>query len=200
MKNYKGMAIIIGLFLMNNAVAVPTQFNDTAYKNFVDQYRDEVVTANNDVSMQWVQGAVSALRQGGAVVNLQDPEVLNYVATVLWRDMWEQGLKYYISSPEVTTRIWQSLTRSLDEIRRKDGQPRQLPAIPRQLPAIPTQSQVNVEKVGIENLRNFRLETFQIIANNPMYFYSAGSLQQSWLREALRLILANGQPKYRAKS
>jgi hypothetical protein len=193
MKFFKGIVATVALCTVSNVFSeVKMVEKNTIYRNYIDNYRGEVITRDNNISFQWVQGAVNTLRQAGFTVNLQDPVQFNYIARVLWEEIMQQGLRYYSGSQEMVNRLWQSLNGSLDELRRSTSAQRPLPQTPRILPQ-PSRDQL--ESAGIAALRNFRLQTAETIKNTPTYFYSAGSLQQSWLREALRLVLNNNQLK-----
>ena len=158
----------------------------TNYGRFLMGFSRPVITQNNMVDMDWVKGAVMALADDRVTGNNVDNLA---VSTMLWRAI-EGTINYYASLPQnrnnsdFRTRIWQSLTRSVDEVRRI------------QQPRVQPQTQVasvDLVSAGIQALRNFRMQTAQEIQTNPAYFYSAGSVQVAWLREALRAMLSSGQ-------
>lgn len=189
----KGLKIIIGLIgfigagsaLAGGFVASPRQSN---YQQFITGYKDVIIdTRLNTIAPAFVYEAAKALRADG-MGNLRDPNV----ATFLWRSI-ENVVNYYANLPEnrnnkdFRNRIWQSLIRSLDDLARVQ-QP-----IVQQPVQVATQPVQSGTIDGVDELRNLRLKTSQIIQTNPSYFYSAGSLQPSWLRDALHAITARGR-------
>jgi len=187
MKSFKGFVAIVALCVMNSAMGVLPQgvSPQSNYGRFLMSFNRPVITQNNMVDMAWVKGAVMALADDRITGNNVDNLA---VSTMLWRAI-ENDINYYANlpqnrnNPDFRNRIWQSLTRSVDEVRYIQ-QPRVQPQM--------TQS-VDLVKAGIQALRNFRMQTAQEIQTNPAYFYSAGSVQVAWLREALRAMLSSGQ-------
>ena len=193
MKVVKIIIGFIGLIGAGSALAgnfgmSPRQSN---YEQFITRYRGDIIdTRLNTVAPAWVYEATRALRADGTV-NLADPDV----ATYLWRSI-DNVVNYYANLPanrnnrDFKTRIWQSLVRSLNDLAREQ-QPivQQQPMQPVQQVRQPVQASISD---GMAGLRNFRLKTSQIIQTNPAYFYSAGVVQPSWLREALFLITDRG--------
>ena len=186
MKNYNGFMAIIALFVMNGAIAMGIS-PQTNYGRFIIGFSRPVITKNNMVDMDWVKGAVFALAEDRVTNSSVDNLA---VATMLWRAIegtinYEANLPQNRNNPDFRNRIWQSLTRSVDEIRRAQQ--------PRTQSYVQPQQQVDLVTVGLQALRNFKMQSEQIIQTNPAYFYSAGSVQMSWLREALKAVLSNGQ-------
>jgi hypothetical protein len=190
MKNYNGFMAIIALFVMNGAVAMLPQgvSPQTNYGRFLLGFSRPVITQNNMVDMDWVKGAVMAMAEDRITGNNVDNLA---VATMLWRAI-EGTIDYYANLPQnrsnsdFRNRIWQSLTRSVDQVRRLQ-QPRVQPQM------MQPQVQPDLVSAGLQALNNFKMQSAQIIQTNPAYFYSAGSVQASWLREALRAMTSNGQ-------
>lgn len=184
MKNYNSFIAIIVLFVANGAIGMISP--QTNYGRFIMGFSRPVITQNNMVDMDWVKGAVMALADDQVTNSSVDNMA---VATMLWRAIegtvnYQANLPQNRSNPDFRNRIWQSLTRSVDEVRRMQQ--------PRVQPYAQAQPQVDLITAGLQALRNFRMQSEQIVSTNPGYFYSAGSVQISWLREALRAITSNG--------
>jgi hypothetical protein len=187
MKGFKIFIGFVGLIASGSALAggfAPSQSN---YQQFITRYRGDIIDPRlNMVAPAFVYEATRALSDDG-MGNLRNPDV----ATFLWRSI-ENVVNYYANLPanvnnrDFKTRIWQSLVRSLNEL----ANAQQPIAQPVQVVAQPVQSGA---MDGIAELRDLRLRTSQIIQTNPSYFYSAGSLQPSWLRSALYAITARGR-------
>ena len=188
----KGVKIIMGLVALigaSNALAggfsmAPRQSN---YQQFITRYRDPIIDERlNIVAPAFVYEAAKALRADGTV-NLAHPDV----ATYLWRSI-DNVVSYYANLPanrnnrDFKTRIWQSLVRSLDELARTQ-QPMVQQQVMQPSPQVRQAAQPNAGD-SMAELKKFRENTSQIIQTNPTYFYSAGVVQPSWLREALYLL------------
>ena len=202
MNSIKKSLVFIAFFAVYQALGfgMPSHF-----ERFLKEYKDVVIDQRtSSIAPAWVYEAINALRADGIIKDLKEPGVVNNVSTFLWRNM-ENVANYYAAlpqnrnNPDFKARVWQSLTRSVDELARI--QPPVQPQAPVQRPVQPqTPVQQTVSRpvlsgaaAGVEALSTFRKQTSQIIQSNPAYFYSAGYVQQSWLREALRSITANGK-------
>lgn len=186
MKSYNNFMVIVALFVTNGALAMGIS-PQTNYGRFVLGFSRPVITQNNMVDMDWVKGAVFALAEDRVTNSSMDNLA---VATMLWRAIegtinYEANLPQNRNNSDFRNRIWQSLTRSVDEVRRMQQ--------PRTQSFAQPQQQVDLVSAGLQALRNFKMQSEQIIQSNPGYFYATGNVQLPWLREALRAILSNGQ-------
>jgi hypothetical protein len=104
---------------------VDPQVRSTNYSNFMRQYPNpeyQIITPNNMISMDWLRGAAAAVFYDGYTTD-------NDIAMVLWRHMTNVVnfvAQRYPNQEEVKTRLWQALTRSIDELRRQGMQQQQV--------------------------------------------------------------------------
>lgn len=100
------------------------------YTAFMQQYKGreyQIITMNNLINMNWFRGAVNAVYQDGY---RQDSEILN----TLWYHIagvvdFTANLPENRNNHNFRQRIWESLTRSMDELRRQTPM-RALPSVP----------------------------------------------------------------------
>ncbi len=142
---------------------VDPQVRSSNYSNFMRQYpypEYQIITPNNMINMDWLRGAAAAVFYDGYTTD-------NDIAMVLWRHMTNVVnfvAQRYPNQNEIKTRLWQALTRSIDELRRQGMQQQQVRptytpstsyAVPqRPLPSTPsavTTSTMPLTKEGILN-------------------------------------------------
>jgi len=145
MKNFKHIISLAALFCITSLTIAQGPVNN--YNNFMRQYyagrEYQIITPTNMINMDWLKGAMNALYYDGYT---QDKDI----ALVLWQNI-ANVVNYTAAMPanrnnveQFKTRIWQSLERSIDELRRQQraAQP-SIPNVPprpssRPLPSTPT--------------------------------------------------------------
>jgi hypothetical protein len=131
MKNVKGLITIVTLMSISSvAVAivpfyVDPQLRNTNYSNFMRGYpypEYQIITPDNLINMDWLKGAAAAVYNDGYTYD-------NDTAMALWRHMTNVVnviAQRYPNQEEMKTRLWQALTRSLEELRRQRAQRQQV--------------------------------------------------------------------------
>lgn len=137
MKFRNGFIVVAAIFAINNAMAMLPQgvSMQSNYGRFLIGFNRPVITSNNMVNMDWVKGALLALQDDGILGDLTNNTVANNIATMLWYAIedtvnYNANLPQNRNNPDFRTRIWESLTRSIDEVRRSQPPTRPLPQTP----------------------------------------------------------------------
>ncbi len=196
MKNVKGLLAVVTLCCMVSASVMGMGMRNSNYANFMRQYagrENQIITPNNMINMDWLRGAAAAVFYDGYTND-------NDIARVLWMHITpivNSAAQRYPNQDEFKTRIWQALTRSIDELRRQGGQGSMPSGTPATTTPRGTTSQQQLQSIQEETeiakafgqLRNLYSQIIQV---NPTQVYYAGSLSTAFLRNSLNLVLGDG--------
>lgn len=159
MKSNKGFIAFVALFIMNGAMAMLPQgvSMQSNYGRFLIGFNRSVITPSNMVDMNWVKGALLALKDDGMLGDLTNNAVANNIATMLWYAIegtvnYNANLPQNSNNPDFRNRIWESLTRNIDEVRRSQPPTRALPQIPQSTsPARPMSAAPEIQRPARPN-------------------------------------------------
>jgi hypothetical protein len=204
MKNVKGLMAVVALCAMISAPVIGMGNNNqparsSNYTNFMRQYAGReylIITQNNLINMDWLRGAAAAVFYDGYTND-------NDIAKVLWMHITpivNSAGRFYPNQDEFKTRIWQALTRGIDELRRQGGQRAPMPSgmpsttTPTTRGTTPQQQLQSIQEdteiaKAFGQLRNLYSQIIQV---TPEQVYYAGTLSTSFLRNSLNLILGDG--------
>lgn len=204
MKNVKGLMAVVAICCMISAPVIgmgsySPQTRNSNYTNFMRQYagrENQIITPNNMINMDWLRGAAAAVFYDGYTND-------NDIARVLWMNITpvvNAAAQRYPNQDEFKTRIWQALTRSIDELRRQGNQRSPLPSAtpstttPTTRGTTPQQQLQSVQEdteiaKAFGQLRNLYSQIIQVTPNQVYY---AGTLSTSFLRNSLNLVLGDG--------